>query len=80
INILYSFTFLFLMIIYGSFFSVSAVLLEEWRLVKYKKVSELNRLFFYSLTEAIWYRPMLTYWRVVATISIFLGQKRVGEK
>jgi cellulose synthase/poly-beta-1,6-N-acetylglucosamine synthase-like glycosyltransferase len=76
INIMYSIAFLILMIIYGSFFSVSAVLLEEWRLEKYKKISELNRLFFYSLTEAIWYRPIVTYWRVVATISIFLGQKK----
>jgi cellulose synthase/poly-beta-1,6-N-acetylglucosamine synthase-like glycosyltransferase len=63
-----------LMVVYGSFLSMGAVLLEEWRLGKYKKLSELNALFFYALSEAFWYRPMLTLWRAGATVSALLGR------
>lgn len=76
VNFYYSLVLLALMVIYGSFLSLSAVLLEEWRLEKYKKVSDLNRLFLFAISEAFWYRPILTYWRVVATISIILGRKQ----
>jgi len=65
-----------LMVMYGSFLSMGAVLLEEWRLGKYEKISELNRLLFYALSEAFWYRPMLTVWRVGATVSVLLGRKQ----
>lgn len=63
-----------LMVMYGSFLSMGAVLLEEWRLGKYQKISELNRLLLYALSEAFWYRPLLTFWRVGATISVLFGR------
>ena len=72
----YSVMLFLMMIVYGSFFSMGAVLLEEWRLSKYNKISELSRLFFYALTEVFWYRPILTYWRIVVTISILFGRKQ----
>ncbi|UPM56360.1 glycosyltransferase family 2 protein [Gottfriedia acidiceleris] len=76
VNILYSFLLLVLMIFYGSFLSVGAVLLEEWRIDKYQSIRELNRLFLFALSEAFWYRPIITYWRVKATFSILLGKSQ----
>lgn len=65
-----------LMLVYGSFLSMGAVLMEEWRLGKYQKISELNRLMFYAFTEAFWYRPLMTLWRVWATVSMLLGKSK----
>ena len=65
-----------LMVIYGSFLSMGAVLLEEWRLSKYQKISDLNRLMLFALSEAFWYRPLMTVWRVVATISILFRRRQ----
>jgi hypothetical protein len=55
---------------------MGAVLLEEWRLGKHQKIGELNRLFFYGLTETLWYRPILTVWRFYAVITAIMGKKR----
>jgi cellulose synthase/poly-beta-1,6-N-acetylglucosamine synthase-like glycosyltransferase len=72
VNIQHSLLLLLMLIVYGSFLSLGAVLLEEWRLGKYKTVSELNRLVLYSLTESLWYRPLLAFWRVQAFfVAIF---------
>jgi cellulose synthase/poly-beta-1,6-N-acetylglucosamine synthase-like glycosyltransferase len=69
-----------LMVIYGSFLSMGAVLLEEWRLGKYSRISELNRLMLYAFLEAFWYRPLLTFWRVAATITmVFRRTEGWGE-
>ncbi|WP_289136060.1 glycosyltransferase [uncultured Brevibacillus sp.] len=72
----YSLALVLLMIIYGSFLSMGSVLLEEWRLGKHQKVSELNRLFFIALTEVFWYRPIMTFWRVQALFSIIRGKNK----
>jgi hypothetical protein len=64
-----------LMVIYGSFLSMGAVLLEEWRLGKHQKISELNKLFLYSLSEVFWFRPILTVWRLYAVITVITGRK-----
>lgn len=53
-----------MLVVYGSLLSLGAVLFEEWRLGKHKKISELNRLVLYSFTESFWYRPLLSIWRV----------------
>jgi cellulose synthase/poly-beta-1,6-N-acetylglucosamine synthase-like glycosyltransferase len=76
VNIQYSLSLLLFMVMYGSFLSIGAVLLEEWRLGKHKRVSELNRLFFFALSEAFWYRPIMTYWRMKALISAIMGKKQ----
>ena len=75
VNIQYPLALLLFMVMYGSFLSMGSVLLEEWRLGKHKRVSELNRLFFFALSEAFWYRPVLTYWRVKALFSAIRGEK-----
>ncbi|MGJ7910183.1 glycosyltransferase family 2 protein [Neobacillus sp. LXY-1] len=65
--------------IYGSIFSMSAVLLEEWSLTKYPKVSDLIKLFLYSLTETIWFRPMTVLWRCEGVWQIVTGETSWGE-
>jgi cellulose synthase/poly-beta-1,6-N-acetylglucosamine synthase-like glycosyltransferase len=72
----YSLSLILLTTVYGSFLSMGAVLLEEWRLGNFKKISELNRLFFFAMTETIWYRPVMTIWRVQSFISALSGKRQ----
>jgi cellulose synthase/poly-beta-1,6-N-acetylglucosamine synthase-like glycosyltransferase len=65
--------------LYGSLFSMTAVLLEEWSLTKYPKVSDIVKLFLYSLTETIWYRPMTVFWRCEGVWQMLKGDKSWGE-
>jgi cellulose synthase/poly-beta-1,6-N-acetylglucosamine synthase-like glycosyltransferase len=65
--------------LYGSIFSMAAVLLEEWSLRKYPKVSDLLKLFFYSLTETLWYRPLTVFWRCEGIWKLIRGDKSWGE-
>ncbi len=66
--------------LYGSILSMSAVLLEEWSLRKYETKRELARLFFYSLTEAFWYRPLTVVWRFEGFVqAIFKREGKWGE-
>ena len=65
--------------LYGSIFSMTAVLLEEWSLTKYPKVSDIIKLFLYSLTETIWYRPMTVYWRCEGIWQMIIGDRSWGE-
>ncbi|MFP7295641.1 glycosyltransferase family 2 protein [Neobacillus niacini] len=65
--------------LYGSLFSMSAVLLEEWSLTKYPKVSDIVKLFLYSLTETIWYRPLTVLWRCEGILQMLSGDTSWGE-
>ncbi|MEH7072503.1 glycosyltransferase family 2 protein [Neobacillus drentensis] len=65
--------------LYGSIFSMTAVLLEEWSLTKYPRVSDIIKLFLYSLTETIWYRPMTVYWRCEGIWQMIIGDRSWGE-
>ncbi|MFK9094115.1 glycosyltransferase [Bacillus salipaludis] len=65
--------------LYGSIFSMAAVLLEEWSLTKYPKVSDIIKLFLYSLTETIWYRPLTVLWRCEGMWQMLRGDKSWGE-
>ncbi|WP_134702665.1 glycosyltransferase [Ammoniphilus sp. YIM 78166] len=75
LNVQYSIALMMLMVIYGSFLSMGAVLLEEWRLGKHQTLKELNWLIFFALTETFWYRPLLTFWRVIAFLQILRGKQ-----
>ncbi|MCM2982509.1 glycosyl transferase [Niallia circulans] len=70
---------LLLSCIYGSIFSMAAVLLEEWSLRKYPKVSHIISLFFYSLTESFWYRPLTVFWRCEGIWQLIRSDKSWGE-
>lgn len=65
--------------LYGSLFSMAAVLLEEWSLTKYPKVTDIVKLFLYSLTETIWYRPMTVFWRCEGVVQMLVGDTSWGE-
>ncbi|GKU81624.1 glycosyltransferase [Niallia sp. NCCP-28] len=65
--------------IYGSIFSMAAVLLEEWSLRKYPKISHILALFFYSITESFWYRPLTVFWRCEGIWQLIRKEKGWGE-
>ncbi|UOE93114.1 glycosyltransferase [Alkalihalobacillus sp. LMS39] len=65
--------------LYGSILSMTAVLLEEWSLRKYKNTTDIIRLFLYSLTEAFWYRPLTVLWRCEGLLQVFSKKKQWGE-
>ncbi|WP_411344885.1 glycosyltransferase [Paenibacillus sp. WLX1005] len=67
----------FLMLLYGSLLSMGAVLFEEWCFKRYNRVSDLTRLFFYALSETLWYRPMMTFWRFEGLVRIAARKKHV---
>jgi len=52
-------------ILYGSIFSMLAVLLEAWSTNRYPKVKVLLRLFALSFSEIFWYRPITVVWRCI---------------
>lgn len=79
IYIEYSILLFLLSCLYGSIFSMAAVLLEEWSLTKYPKVSDIVKLFLYSLTETLWYRPLTVLWRCEGIWQMIIGDKSWGE-
>lgn len=66
---------LVLLVLYGSLFSLIAVLFELWSVKKYKKQSDIAILFLYSLTETFWYRPLTTIWRCEGIFRWLIGKK-----
>jgi cellulose synthase/poly-beta-1,6-N-acetylglucosamine synthase-like glycosyltransferase len=75
----YALIFFVLALIYGSIYSMAAVLLEEWTMERYPKVKHLTILFFISLTETFWYRPLTVLWRVEGMAETVIGKKGWGE-
>lgn len=69
----------FLSCLYGSFYSMAAVLLEEWSLRRYPKISQIMKLFLYSLTETLWYRPLTVFWRCEGIWQTIKGETGWGE-
>jgi len=70
---------LFLTFLNGSILSLGAVLLEEWSLRKYPRVSDLNKLCLWALTETFWYRPLNTIWRLEGFWQFLKGNQSWGE-
>lgn len=58
---------------------MAAVLLEEWSLRKYPRVSHIIYLFLYSLTETFWYRPLTVFWRCEGIWQLISGDKSWGD-
>ncbi|WP_368505010.1 glycosyltransferase [Alkalihalophilus sp. As8PL] len=54
---------LLLMVVYGSLFSMMSVLLEVWSMNQYPRVRDVMKLYFYSMLESFWYRPLTVIWR-----------------
>ncbi|MBU9711159.1 glycosyltransferase family 2 protein [Evansella tamaricis] len=64
---------------YGTLFSISAVLLEEWGYKRYPKPWHLIKLFLWSFTETFWYRPLTVLWRVEGIISAIRRKHDWGD-
>jgi cellulose synthase/poly-beta-1,6-N-acetylglucosamine synthase-like glycosyltransferase len=75
----YAILFSLLSLIYGSIYSMASVLLEEWSMERYPKVKHFAILFFVSLTETLWYRPLTVLWRVEGMVEMLMGKKGWGE-
>ncbi|AJY77523.1 glycosyltransferase family 2 protein [Paenibacillus beijingensis] len=76
IDVQFAITLFIVMLIYGSFLSMGAVLLEEWGLRRYPNVSDLLYLFFFALTESFWYRPLTCFWRLEGLLRALASTKR----
>ncbi|PXW80907.1 cellulose synthase/poly-beta-1,6-N-acetylglucosamine synthase-like glycosyltransferase [Pseudogracilibacillus auburnensis] len=72
-------TFLFLSIIYGTIYSMVSVLLEEWSMDRYPNTNQFIRIFFWSLTESFWYRPLTVIWRMEGMFELIFGNREWGE-
>ncbi|WP_213524905.1 glycosyltransferase [Paenibacillus sp. J31TS4] len=68
-----------LSILYGSVLSIGAVVLEEWSLQKYPRVRDVLSLFFFALTESLWYRPLTVWWRVEGLWQLIRGKRGWGD-
>jgi len=74
------FLFVFLMAyLYGAFFSLVAIVLEEMSYMHYKKISEVLHLIVLSFIDQLWYRPLLAYWRLVALLNFRKNKKTWGK-
>lgn len=75
----YSVFLILLFVLYGTVFSMGAVLLESWSLGTYPKISALFRMMLLTLTEVIWYRPLTLIWRVEGLFRSMLRISSWGE-
>lgn len=64
--------------LYGIFFSLSAVLLEQISYKRYKGFKEIGLMVFYSFIEQFCYRQMTVWWRVKAFWNFKKGSKQWG--
>lgn len=76
INVAFSVLLLAAMILYGSFLSMGAVLLEEMGMGKYNRTADISRLFWWALTESFWYRPIQTIWRCRGLVQAIRGKRQ----
>lgn len=70
-------TLLFLM--YGTMLSMFAVLLEAWSLKTYPRVRDTLKLMIYALTENLWFRPLMTLYRLEGIWYYFRGKNDWGK-
>ncbi|MCE5222966.1 glycosyltransferase family 2 protein [bacterium] len=74
------FLFIFLMAyLYGAFFSLMAILLEEMSYMHFKKISEVLHLIVLAFIDQLWYRPLLVYWRLLAMFNFRKNKKIWGS-
>ncbi|WP_407936280.1 glycosyltransferase family 2 protein [Litchfieldia alkalitelluris] len=75
----YAILFFLMAVLYGSIYSMASVVLEEWSLRKFPRVMDVVRLFLFSLTESIWYRPLTVLWRCEGIFHLVIRKKGWGE-
>lgn len=67
-------------VVYGSFVSVSAVLLQEATRLRELSLRELGKLILGSLAENLGYRQLMAWWRLKGTIDFLRGERSWGEQ
>jgi cellulose synthase/poly-beta-1,6-N-acetylglucosamine synthase-like glycosyltransferase len=78
IELQFAILFLIVSVLFGIFLSWTSILLEEWSLRRYPKVTDLLKLFGYSVIENLWYRQVNVYWRTWAFVEYFRKRKGWG--
>jgi cellulose synthase/poly-beta-1,6-N-acetylglucosamine synthase-like glycosyltransferase len=66
--------FLVVSLLFGQVQSLLALLIEETGFHRYGR-SGMTRLVGWSLLEMLWFRPLLTLWRVWATFALLVGRR-----
>lgn len=75
----YALALMLLLVLYGTVFSMAAVLLESWSLGTFPKIRDIFRMMILTLTEVIWYRPLTLFWRVEGLVRSVLRISSWGE-
>lgn len=78
-NYPYTFLFLLLAVIFGTFISLLSILLEEYSPHRYSRLWDILILSLFAFAENILYRQFLTVVRISAFFYFFLGKKEWGE-
>lgn len=68
-----------LFLIYGAMLSMFAVLLEAWSLKTYPRVRDTFKLMCYAFTENLWFRPLMTLYRLEGIWYYFRGKNDWGK-
>lgn len=68
-----------LFLIYGTMLSMFAVLLEAWSLKTYPRIRDTIKLMCYAFTENLWFRPMMTLYRLEGIWYYFRGKHDWGK-
>lgn len=64
--------------LYGLFFSLSALLLEEISYRRYTRMRDTLKLIFLALIEQVVYRPLTVFWRIKAFFNYRRGKNQWG--
>lgn len=68
-----------LFVVYGTVLSMFAILLEAWSLNTYPRARDTFKLMVYSLTESMWFRPLMTIYRIQGVWYYFRGKNDWGK-
>jgi cellulose synthase/poly-beta-1,6-N-acetylglucosamine synthase-like glycosyltransferase len=79
LSVQYFVLFTLLAFAYGIFLSVSAVFLEELRMKRYRRLSDIGLLLLFTILENLGYRQTLAVWRVQATFDYMRKKSGWGE-
>ena len=74
VNWTYLVAFFLIALLSGEVLSATALLIEEIGFRRYR-AADLARLTFWGLVEALWFRPVLAWWRLKATVLALIGRR-----
>jgi hypothetical protein len=79
INLKFFLMFVAVAILYGTFLSIAAILLEEISFRRYPGWMDLSKLILFSILENLGYRQLLSLFKVKAFWDVLLGRKTWGR-